>query len=179
MLKNKKNTFSIFSKMILCSAILFSFHACSFFDFEELEEHTAQSVENTSEEGAVDSTPRKTTFTLNVTPYFGSVPHSTQSTGRSAYPAFDSDTLGSNTYTYTISSSYFSETTGTYNTSNGTISFVINSLTFSSTEVTVYAKVSDNIVWVATASLALTAAAATVRSIVLSMILSGALTPLR
>ena len=151
MIKNKRNTISIFSKIILCSLILFSFHACSFFEDDVKDNSSESSQIQEPEQPGVVITPddTKKTLILSFTPYFGDA---SRTGSRSAYPEFSKTQLAA--YSYTIQSEHFSETTGTYDSTNGIINFEINSLTFSEpAEVTVYAKSSGSIVWFASTSI--------------------------
>ena len=147
--KNERKTIPIFSKIILCLFILFSFHACSFFE-DDVKDNSSESsqVQNQEQPGAVITSDEKTLI-LSFTPYFGDA---SRTSSRSAYPEFNKTQLAA--YSYTIQSEHFSETTGTYDSTNGTINFEINSLTFSEpAEVTVYAKSSGSIVWSANTSI--------------------------
>ena len=103
----KKITFS-FSKILLCFLILFSFHACSFFedDVKETSSESSQVQSQKQPETEIIPDNTKKTLILSFTPYFGDA---SRTGSRSAYPEFSNTQLAA--YTYTIESEHFSETT--------------------------------------------------------------------
>ena len=132
-----KMKFSLFSLLIL-SVILFSFQACSFFAQNIIEEKSNETSLAANKDNQL---------TLNITPYF----EGQSASDRSAYPTFTTDTLKD--FTYTVSSSTITETTGTYNTTSGKITFNIACQAFTSEEITVSAKQDSNVLFTATSTI--------------------------
>lgn len=132
-----KMKFSLFSLLIL-SVILFSFQACSFFAENIIEEKSNETSLAANKDNQL---------TLNITPYF----EGQTASDRSAYPTFTTDTLKD--FTYTVYSSTIPETTGTYNTTSGKITFTIACQAFTSEEITVSAKQDNNVLFTATSTI--------------------------
>ena len=139
MLKNKKHTFSIFSKIILFSVFLLTLYSCNNIFSNDIQNQsqiqtqiTEKPQHQTPENPQLSENKKLTIF---VTPNFN---EQIRNNSRSAYPQFD--ILQLDNFDYIITSTQFKKVKGSYSVSTGKITFAnIQSLSFTDEIITVYA----------------------------------------